>query len=73
MYLLKHSRPKLSNCIRELTKTLGVANEEHMREMRRIIHYVLKSKKKGLRMKPKITRDKEGNIRYIIKGICNAA
>jgi len=58
MYLLKHSRPSLSNCIRECTKVMHCANKESEKEMRRIIQYVLATKRRGLKMKPSIIFDK---------------
>ena len=72
MYLLKHSRPELSNCIRELSKAMQGASEDHLREMKRIIHYMLHTKNKGLKMEPIIEEDETGRVKHKIKGICDA-
>ena len=50
MYSLKHSKPELSNCIRELTKIMQGASNQHLREMKRIIQCVLLTKTKRLKM-----------------------
>ena len=53
MYLIKHSRPDISNAVRELTKVLGKATPTAYKEMLRCIKFVIDSKDKGLRMKPR--------------------
>ena len=73
MYLLKHSRPELSNWIRQLSKALGKATAKHKKEMERIIHWVLNTANKGLKIAPKVQYNKDGKVKYILKGICDAA
>ena len=41
LYLTKHSRPDLFNAIREISKTLDKPAPIHLKEMHRIIRYVL--------------------------------
>ena len=48
LFLVKHSRPDIANAIRELSKCLGVATQEAMDELYRIIKFVLKTKTYGL-------------------------
>ena len=72
LYLLKHSRPELCNPIRELTKAMHRPGQSHKGEMHRVIKWVIESEDIGLRMKPKITKDENGNIRWILKDICDA-
>jgi hypothetical protein len=73
MHLLKHSRPELSNCIRQLSKCLGKAKQEHMEELTRIIKWVLATKEKGLKMEPKLKINENGEIIFEIRGVCDAA
>ena len=41
LYLIKHSRPDISNAVRELTKVLDGATQAHWKAMIRVIKYVL--------------------------------
>ena len=50
LYLLKHSRPDLSNSVRELTKVMDGATKGHLKAMQRVIKYVLDTKRWRLRM-----------------------
>jgi hypothetical protein len=52
LYLTKHSRPDISNAVRELSKVMDGATEAHMKMMLRGIKYVLDTKDKGLRICP---------------------
>ena len=44
LYLTKHSRPDLCNAVRELLKTLDKPATIHLKEIFRIIRYVLETK-----------------------------
>jgi transposase InsO family protein len=52
MYLYKHTRPDLSNAVRELTKCMDGATEAAFKEMKRIIKFVLDTKTFGLKLHP---------------------
>ena len=52
IYLLKHSRPELSNSIRELSKGMQQGGEIHMKEMFRIMKYIIHTRYQGLCIKP---------------------
>ena len=52
LYLIKHSRPDISNAVRELTKCLGEATPAAHHEMLRVIKYVLDSQHLGLKIEP---------------------
>ena len=52
-YLTKHSRPDLCNAVRELSKTMDRPAPIHLKEMYRIIRYVLETKRYGLEFYPK--------------------
>ena len=52
LYLVKHSRPDIANCVRELSKVLDGPSMASYKEMLRCIKYVLDSKDMGLRIEP---------------------
>ena len=52
LYLVKHTRPDLANAIRELSKAMDIANYLHWKELLRVVVYALKTKQKGLVLKP---------------------
>ena len=52
LYLIKHSRPELSNAVWELTKVLDGATEAHLKAMLRTIKYILDTKNYGLVLRP---------------------
>ena len=54
--LTKHSRPDITNPVRELSKSMDSASMAHVTEMYRVINFVLEMKTSGLRMEP-IFRD----------------
>ena len=52
LYLTKHSRPDITNPVRELSKSMDGASMAYVREMYRVIDFVLETKTLGLRMAP---------------------
>jgi len=52
LYLVKHSRPDLSNGTQELSKVMDKATEGHMKELCRVIKYALDTWHIGLKLKP---------------------
>ena len=52
LYLTKHSRPDISNAVRELTKVMDKPNRSHYKEMTRVIKHVLDTRFKGLKIAP---------------------
>jgi hypothetical protein len=44
LYLVKHSRPGISNAVGELTRVLDGATPEHWKAMLRVIKYVIDAK-----------------------------
>ena len=56
IYILKHSRPELSNSIRELTKGMQQGGKKHLQEMYRIMRYIINTKYQALMIEPKFTR-----------------
>ena len=52
MYLTKHSRPDITNPVRELSKSKDGASMAHVTEMYRVINIILEMKTLGLRMVP---------------------
>ena len=53
LYLLKHSRPDLSNSVRELSKVMDGATKGHMKLLRRVIKFVIDTKERKLILKPR--------------------
>ena len=52
LYLNKHSRPDITNPVRELSKSMDGASMAHVIEMYRVINLVLEMKTLVLRMVP---------------------
>ena len=48
LYLTKHSRPDICNPVRELSKTMDAPAPVHLKEMFKVIRYVLSTKEHGL-------------------------
>ena len=57
LYLVKHSRPDLSNAVRELTKVLDKATVVHWKAMLRAIKYVFDTRGYALKLQPSIRKD----------------
>ena len=51
LYLTKHSRPDISNPVRELSKTMHAPAPAHLKEMYKLIKFVLSTKDYGLKFK----------------------
>ena len=58
LYLVKHSRPDLSNSTRELSKVMDKAMEGHIKELCRVIKYALDTRTNGLKLKPEDNNNK---------------
>jgi len=52
LYLVKHSRPDLSNSVREFSKVMDRAEQSHWRELLRMVKYVSLSRNKELCLYP---------------------
>ena len=52
LYLLKHSRPDLSNCVRELSKVMDGANKAHQKALFRAIKFVEQTQERKLVLSP---------------------
>ena len=53
LYFLKHSRPNLSNSVRELSNVMDGATKVHMKMLRRVIKFVIDTKERELILKPR--------------------
>ena len=49
LYLTKHSRPDISNPVRELSKTMDAPAPVHLKEMYKVIRHVLSTREHGLK------------------------
>ena len=57
LYLNKHSRPDITNPVRELSKSMDGASMAQVTEMYRVINFVLETKTLGVRMVPNFKDD----------------
>jgi hypothetical protein len=53
LYLIKHSRPDISNSTRELSKVADGETEAHWKFLLRTIKYVINTESKALKLTPK--------------------
>jgi hypothetical protein len=68
LYLIKHSRPDISNATWELAKVMNGAGEAHLKMLFRTFKYVVDTKNRALYMKP----DKYNCEKVIIKGVSDS-
>ena len=52
LQFVKHSRPDISNSVRELSKSMDYATKDAFEEMRRVMTFVINTKYCGLKLKP---------------------
>jgi hypothetical protein len=62
LYCIKHSRPEISNAVRELSKCLSSPNPAAYKEMLRVIKYIYDTPDIGLRVVPKISDEWEVKV-----------
>jgi hypothetical protein len=55
--LVKHSRPDISNSVRELSKVADGATEGHFKALLRTVKYVMDTEDLGLLLQPKLNQD----------------
>lgn len=67
LYLLKHSRPELSNSVRELSKVMDRANKAHEKALYRVIRFVQQTKERSLVLAP--VKEK---LTWELKGYCDS-
>jgi hypothetical protein len=65
--LVKHSRPDISNAVRELSKVADGATPRHWKTMTRSIKYVLYTENYGLKIKPVKTQ-----VMFTLEGISDS-
>ena len=52
LYLVKHTRPDIANAVWELSKMLDCVTLSAIKELRRVIKYVLDTRELGLKIEP---------------------
>ena len=65
LYLVKHSRPDISNAVRELTKALDAPSPAAYKEMLRVIKYTIDTKDMALKIKP-IEEESDGSWTIVV-------
>ena len=53
LYLVKHSRPDIANAVRELSKSMDGATLAGMKELKRVVKYVIDTEEYGLKIMPR--------------------
>jgi hypothetical protein len=66
LYLVKHSRPYISNAVRELSKVADEATEAHWKQLMRATKYVITTENRALKLKPKLKGD---NSMFYLEGL----
>ena len=61
-YLIKHSRPDISNIVCELAKCMGGASEAAMKELLQVIKFVMDTRNFGLKIEPKLPQKEMWNM-----------
>ena len=69
LYLIKQSRPEISNYVRELTKVLNNGTIKAFCEILRVIKYINDTNNVELKLDPKLKFDKDRNLILILEGI----
>ena len=59
LQFVKHSRPDISNAVRELSKSMDYATMEAFEEMRRVMTFVIQTKSCGLKLQPSPLSNKQ--------------
>ena len=63
LYLVKHSRPDISNVVRKLSKCMDGATPDAFKELKRVIKFVLDTKTYGLKIQPtELTQDQKWTV-----------
>ena len=62
IYLLKHSTPKLSIVIRELSIYFSGPSEKNKKELIKVLKWIIDNPNIDLRIKPKIKFNEKGRI-----------
>ena len=52
LYLVKHSRPDIANCVREMSKLLDCPTHAALKELKRCVKFVLDTSDYGLKIEP---------------------
>ena len=70
LFLVKYSRPDIANAVRELSKVNDGANEAHVKEMMRLIKFVLDTRKRCL--KYKLDGTEKEKTKWSLKAFCDS-
>jgi hypothetical protein len=57
LYLVKLSRPDVSNAVRELSKVMDGATSDHVEMLHRVIKFVLITRERGVLINPNLERE----------------
>jgi hypothetical protein len=68
LYLARWSRPDIQNAVRELSRCGGKANAAHMKAMKRLMKYCVKTKDRGWVLKPSRRWDGRKGFKFRVSG-----
>ena len=66
LYLTKHSRPDICNPVRELSKTMDAPAPVHLKEMNKVIRYVLSTRQHGVKFELR-----KNIMKWALKTLCD--
>jgi hypothetical protein len=72
LYLVKHSRPDISNAVRELSKVADGATYSHWKALLRTIKYVLDTKNEALTISPRLQVTPKNPQGFYLEGISDS-
>ena len=70
LFLTKFSRPDISNTVRELSKMNTCANEAHMKELLRLVKFVLDTR--FWMLKYKVNGNLKKKLKWLIRALCDS-
>ena len=72
LHMMRWSRPDILNAVRELSKHMKEANFVHYKAMHRVMEYVMRTPKRGLKLAPKGTWDGSKDYEFVVKGYADS-
>ena len=72
IHMMKWSRPDILNAVRELSRFMSGATQEHMDAMHRVMEYCTATPERGLELKPDCEWDGDPNFEFTVSGISDS-
>ena len=68
LHLLRWSRPKIQNSVRDLSRHMANASQKHIEAMKRVMVYLVQTTNRGILLQPTETWDGDPNFNFTISG-----